>query len=489
MRKLTAIWIFFIFLFSISGNILSAEETLPLTLQDVLGIAIVNNFDIQLAKYDRSIKETDMDDAMSIYDTVLKLESEYTHEELERATTLSGGMSEDYEIGLNLSKKLITGTDVDIDYGWLRHRTDSSFVQLNPSEESYIKFTFTQPILKNVLGINDWGDVRVTKIDIDNFRSETLDEIEKSLSEVELAYWELMLVDQMAAIRRDAREEADTFYGIVESKEEMGSAELTDLYAAKANLKTRSAELENVKSNLKTAENKLKLLMNNKEAGSSIRISPIGKVGITEKDISLAPALKTAFDNRRDYKRAVSDIEAKDIELMMKKNERWPQLDLEGSFKMNGIRRSVIGSIQDTFDETNTEYYAKATFSFPFEDREARSAHNKAKLEKAKALVELKKIEKTIVLDIDSKVKAVNTHRHRIKELSEAAELEKFKLQEEAKKYRYGRSDADRMTRFQQDYLDAELSLKLASRDYMKALIDLFIGQNMYLAERNLIAP
>ncbi len=460
-----------------------------LRLKDVLGVAVINNFDIQLAKYDRAIKDTDVDDSLSIYDTVLKLEAEYTHDELEQTSTLTGAVAEDYEGNLNLSKKLKTGTDVEIDYNFLRRRSDSPWTVVNPSEESYFKFTFTQPLLKNILGINDWGDVRITKIDVDNFASETLDKIEESLADVEIAYWELLLVGEMLDIRKEAVEKAEQFYGIVKGKEELGSAELTDLYAAGANLKIRKAELAFGGSNLETAENKLKLLMNNNEAAWSVSLLPADTLDILPGDISLVPTLKAAFENRRDYKRAMNDIRAKDIKVAMKKNERWPQLDLEGSFKINGVRQSFAASVSDTWSEENIEYYAGVTFSFPLEAREEKSAQKKAELEKAKALVELKKIEKTIVSEIDSKVKAVNAYRQRVNHFLGAAELQKSKLLEETKKYRYGRSDSDRMTRFQGDYLEAELSLRLAMRDYIGALVDLYLDQNLYLAERNLIAP
>ena len=266
----------------------------------------------------------------------------------------------------------------------------------------------------------------------------------------------------------------------------MGSAELTDLYAAKANKKLRQSELLVEESNLNTAQNKLKLLINNKEAASSVHILPVDTIDISPKDVLLVPNLKTAFDNRRDYKRARDDIEAKDIELMMKKNEQWPQLDLEGSFKMNGIRRSLLGSIQDTLDETNTEYYAGLTFSFPLEGREAKSAYEKAKGEKAKSLVSLKKIEKTIVSEIDNKVRTVNAYRQRANEFFEVAELQKQKLQEEEKKYRYGRSDSDRIIRFQEDYLNSEIAKGQAILDYMEALVELYLSQNTYLAKRGL---
>lgn len=480
---------FFILVFSFCIVAWAGENTvqiLRLTLDDALKIAIINNFDIQLAKYDRAISEADIDDVLSIYDTVLKLEAEYTHDELERTSVLTGRVSEDYEVGLNLSKKLITGTDVEIDYNFLRHRTDSSYVAINPSEESYVKFTFTQPLLKNILGINDWGDVKITKINVDNFRSETLDKIERALSEVEAAYWELLFKEQLVLIREDMQKKAEEFYDIVKAKEELGSAELTDLYAAKANKKLRESELLVEKANLKAAQNRLKLLMNNKEAASSVYISPVDTVDISNNDIQLIPTLKSAFENRRNYKRAMDDIKAKNIKLAMKKNERWPQLDLEGSFKMNGVRRSLAGSIEDTLNEANTEYFAGATFSFPLEGREAKSAYKKAQNEKAKALVNLKKIEKTIVSEIDNKVKIVNAYRERANEFTEVAELQKYKLQEEEKKYRYGRSDSDRIIRFQEDYLNSEIASSQAMLDYVEALIDLYLAENVYLEERNL---
>ncbi|MBL7071808.1 MAG: TolC family protein [Candidatus Omnitrophica bacterium] len=494
MRKDIYSYMIFVLMISLTLALYAEEERggletsqmLPLSLSDTLKIAVLNNFEVQIARYDKAISDADLDDALSVYDAVMEIEAGYTHSELEQITSLTGQVSEDYETNVKMSKKFRYGTGVDIDYNYLRHRTDSAFAQINPSEQSYVQFTFTQPLLKNMFGINDWRDVRITRIEVDNFTSETLDTIEKTLLGVEIAYWELLLVGQMEEIRKDAWQKADDFRAVVESKEELGSAELTDLYAAKANLRVRSAELLAVGADLRTAENDMKFLMNNKEAGSDIRIIPVEKLEIGDTDVQLVPALTTAFENRRDYKRAMKDIEAKDIELKIRDNERWPQLDLEGSFMMNGIRRSWWGSIEDLTEETNTEYYAGATLSIPLDGREEKSAFDKATYEKAKALVELKRIEKEILLDIDSKVKKVNTDRQRIRELSEAVELQEKKMNEEGKKYKYGRSDADRVTRFQQDYMDAELALRLATLDYIRSLGGLYVSQNIYLEERNL---
>ena len=461
-------------------------EPLPLTLHEVLELAVLNNFDIQLAKYDRAISDADLYDAFSIYDTVMELDAEYTHTELQQTSSLAGTVSEGYEANVGASKLFRFGTDVEIDYNFSRLRTDSAFARINPAEESYIKFAFTQPLLKNVFGMNDWGDVRVTKIDVENYRSETIDTIEEELAGVEKAYWELLLRIRLADIREKMYERSEDFYEITEGKEQMGSAELTDLYAARANKKLREAELMVENANADSSQNALKLLVNGDEAVSAYKIVPTDTITVGGDDVGLIPALKAAFTNRRDYKRAKKEVEAKDIELKMKKNEMWPQLDLEGSFAINGIRRSFWGSVQDMTEETNTDYYAGVSLSVPLERRAEKSALAKARNEKAKALLDLKRIEKTIVSDVDSVVKLVNAYRLRAKEYTEIAELQKMKLEEEEKKYRYGRSDSDRIIRFQEDYLNAEIARGTALLDYREALIDLFLEQNTYLYEREL---
>ncbi len=467
------------------GYLEGEVRELPLTLREVLEIAVMNNFDIQLARYDRSISDAGLDDALSIYDTVMEMDFDYAHSELQQTSTLAGAVSEDYEAGAGLSKLFRFGTDVAVDYIYSRQRTDSAFADINPAEESYIKFAFTQPLLKNIFGMNERGDVTVKRIDVDNYRSETLDTIEKELAGVEKAYWELRLKTYLVRIREEMYKKAEDFFKITADKQEVGSAELSDLYAAKANKKLRESELIVEKANLRAARNILKLLVNNDEA-SSFYIMPSEDVALEADDIRLTDVLKSAFLNRRDYGRAKNDIKAKEIALKMKKNEMWPQLDLEGSFAMNGIRRSFWGSVQDLTEETNTDYYAGVSFSVPLEGRAGKSALVKAENEKLKALLNLKKTEKTIVSEIDNGVKMVNAYRRKAGEYSEIAELQKMKLEEEEKKYRYGRSDSDRIVRFQEDYLNSEIARGAAVLEYQEALVGLYLAQNTYIDERGL---
>ena len=170
----------------------------------------------------------------------------------------------------------------------------------------------------------------------------------------------------------------------------------------------------------------------------------------------------------------------------MKKNERWPQLDLEGSLKLNGVSRTYGSAAGKAFSTKNPEYYAKATFSFPFEDREGRSAYNKAKYEKAKALLSLKKVEKTIVTEIDDIVRRVNVYKERAERAIRIEELQKRKLKEEERQFGYGRSDSDRIIRFQESFLNSGIKTLTAINEYKDSLIDLYLNQDIFLEKRGL---
>lgn len=460
------------------------KDTIHLSLNEVLQLALLNNFDVQLAFYDRLIKETDIDKSKSIYDTVLTLTGEYDYNRKEQPTTILGTSSHTGTVGAKLEKRLITGTELTLDFQSERKSTDSPFSTLNPSYESILEMRFVQPILRNFFGMQDLGEVKITKIDVNNFNLEVLDRIEKNLADVEKAYWDLVVASKLVEIREKMYKRAEEFYDINKKKKELGTSELTDLLAAEANMELRRSELDIEEDNLKTAINKLKLLINH--PNNEKDILPLDTLGVRDKEVLLNNNLKLAFENRRDYKRAKEDIKAKKIKFNMKRNARWPQLDLEGSLKLNGVERMWKDAAADAFTHENPEYNAKATFSFPFEDRESRSEYNKAKNEKLKALLSFKKIEKLILTEIDDSVRKINVYRDKTEKAMRIEELQRKKLEEEERQFRYGRSDSDRIIRFQEDLLNAKIETLRSLKEYKDSAIDLYLTQNTFLVKRDL---
>lgn len=227
-----------------AGPEVTVRGVVYLSLNEALTLALLNNFDVQLNLYDRLIKETDIDKAMSIYDTVLTLTGDYNYNKEKTSSALFGTSSHSGSANAKLTKKLITGTDITVDFQNIRESSDSAFITLNPNYESILEMKFTQPLLKNFFGMNDWGGVRVARIDVRNYKSEVLDKIEEEIADVEKAYWDLAAALKKVEIRRDMYDMAKEFYEINKKKKGLGTSELTDLLAAEANFELRKSELE-----------------------------------------------------------------------------------------------------------------------------------------------------------------------------------------------------------------------------------------------------
>ena len=77
------------------------ETIYKLSLDEATQVALENNFDIQLAKYDAWISQTDKDVARSIYDTLFETEVEYRNNQRQQSSTLLGNktVDNDYNIG------------------------------------------------------------------------------------------------------------------------------------------------------------------------------------------------------------------------------------------------------------------------------------------------------------------------------------------------------------------------------------------------------
>ena len=450
---------------------LSQEAVHELSLDEVSRLALGNNFDIQLAKYDAQIERTKDGVARSIYDTVIESEVKYRNNQLAQTSTLFGTKVVDNDYNVGLSKKLPSGTTISIDMQNNRSWTNSSFATSNPSHDSSLTATVQQDLGKNFLGIQDRGDVKITKIDIENSEYSSLEKIEDVMAETQKAYWDLVLAIEKRNIAEDVADQAQKLYSLHKEKLTDGLVEYPELYASQANYENRLNELKFSENEAKTKENVVRLLLNITDDSSDI--VPKDKLSISKVEELLDESLKKAFESRWDYKRKLNDIRSNDISLSMKKNSIWPQINLTASMKRNGLGDHFKQAVEDITDQNNPEIFAGITFSIPLENTKARSELSASKLKKAKALINLKLSERKITIDIIDQVRTCNVYRELAMGDKKVVELQTKKLQEEEKRFNRGRSNTDTIIRFQNDLLSAKLQSALSKFKYHTSSIEL----------------
>ncbi|MBN1794316.1 MAG: TolC family protein [Candidatus Omnitrophica bacterium] len=454
------------------------EEGRPMTLDEVMREAFENNLDIKLARIEKAIKGTSLKSAYSIYDTYLDLEFGYTDADRQSASTVSGTASLTTTYEASLKKKLPTGTTLELSNTNKRLKSDSPFVDINPSFDSSTELEVTQSVLKNIGGMIDRGTVRLTKIDISKFDHTTKQRIEETLAGVEKLYWGLVEARKIVQAKYHALEKAQALLDINRKKLETGLSEDTDVYASEANLHLRQIEVLIAENAYEDTLNSLKLALYD---FSDEKIVPVESLDVDERLPEEEAVFRQAFAQRRDYLRQKEDVEAKDINIKLTSNSRWPELDLIGSFALNGLDSGSGGAYDVMTSADHTTYYIGAEFSFNLENRKAGSEHEKARFEKQKSLIELEQIEKAILVELDEKLRNLKLALFTVKEAGQVEELQTKKLESEEKKLGRGRSNSFTVIDFQEDLIQAEKEHISARASYKKALVDLELAQNAIL--------
>lgn len=462
-----------------SVDIVSGSGAYILSLDEVTLLALQNNFDIQLAKYDALIARTEKGVSESIYDTIIDMEVKYRRDESKQVSTIWGNKSLDNDYNLSVSKKLPSGTTLTLDSINNRNWTDSVFATLNPSHDTSLGITVAQELGKNFFGLQDRGDIKITKLDIQNSKYTSLDKIEADLADTQKAYWDLVLQAERVQIENEMVAQAKQLFDLNKNKLDDGLAEMPDVLAAEANYKERINQFILAQNTLKTKENTLRLLLN--IVDDEISLKPSEQFFILSTSEQRDTSLKYAFENRYDYKEAKNIIKSKNIKMSLKKNDLWPEINLSASLARNGVDVHFNQAFRQIGEEDNPDFTAVLTISFPLENTEARSKLKAAELEKAQALLSLKQLERKIVVGIIDKVRNCNVLKELAGNSVAIAGLQGQKLKAEEKRFSQGRSDTDTLIRFQDDVTRSKWIAAQAKYSYYTALIDLRVQEGRLL--------
>jgi len=457
----------------------AAKEELLLSLEDISRLALENNFDIQIAKFDTYIKENDALLAESIFDYLISGKITYTDEQGKQASTIFGTKSITNEYELSAEKKLPTGTTLNTSLTQERNWTNSAFATTNPSHEATASIELTQELGKNFFGIIDRGNIKITKLDIKNSAYTSLDKIEQSLAGAQKAYWKLILKNKELFIEREMLQKAKELLRIHTDKEKIGLLEEPQILASGANLKQRESEVILAENALDLTRSDILYRLNLDPENVTILPSDEFLHDISIPDY--IESLKLAIQCRRDYAKQKNKLDISKIQLSIKRNNLWPEINLELTLSRNGLDNEYKEAFGNIINEDNPQYYAGINFKFPLENRSAKGKFNKAKLEKVKQVLKLKNVERKIAVDIKDKTDTLVALIAAGKNSRQVASLQEEKLIAEERRFRSGRSDTDTIIKYQEDLLLARLNLARAEYNIQIAGIDLMLAENSLL--------
>lgn len=488
--------------------------TIPLSLNDAIKRALENNNDIEIARDDVRIAETQLRALEGIFDPIFSITPQIDKRVIPVQNIFAGGGTTGSlsNFTLTLSPTVTKqfgrgGGNYQLTFSNSRTTTTATNSTLNPFYSSNLSLSVTQPLWRNRSIDNNRRQIRIQRKRIQqsdaDFRLRTID----TITRVQQAYWELVFA---------LRDQQNQLENLNLTRENLRNVDAQIAAGAKAPLEraevqtelaSRETALLTAVQNVSVAENNLKQLIFKERSSAdwSAQITPSDSPSFNEAPVNLADAMKDAQENRPELRRLRLEAEVNSIDLTFFKNQTKPQFDLEAVVATTGLAGTPAASLPSGISPNPTLVggYSKTlenVFSFntynvtvgvaiqiPFKNKTAQANLAGARIQQEQLLASMRSTEQTVEVDVRNAAQAVESSRRRVLSARQARVNAELQLEGEQRLYQVGRSTTFLLFQRQNALTNSRASELRAQTDYNKAIADLQRATATTLRANNVI--
>jgi len=471
-------------------------DTLELSLKDVIAQTLKNNVAIAVQDFQSKIRKEEIITQESVFDPTLSLEGTANQQRNLTASAFAQPpkiKSNTQSLNLSFNQKLKPGTEYELRFENQRNETNSQFAGLNPQYTTRFEVNLTQPLLKNFgLDINK-SSIYIAKNNLDISDFDFKNKVIEVVADTENVYWNLVFSLEDLKVQQKSVERAKDLERRVKAQVEVGTMAPLEILQAKSEVASREEAVIQAHKLIQDNQDNLKNILNipfdSPEGLKEIQPLDSPKF-LVESPVSLRDSILTAIKNRPDYLKKRKELSNKHIQAKFNENQLYPTLDLVASFGLNGISGDsqpvgiptpsfnpfggTFGRSQErTFSGDFSTWEGGFVFKYPLGNREAESRLAVSKLETAQLLMDIKDLEKTIVVEVREAARLINTNKKRVQAARVARKLAEEKLSAEEKKFEVGLSTSFNVLEFQTDLAEEQSKELQAIVDFNKSKIKL----------------
>ncbi len=502
-----------------------ATPARQLTLQEAIELALTNNLQLQIERYNPQIALLGVRQAYGAYDPTFNLSGQHDHNEqgtqiLGGSFAIEGSVSDDNRFAGTLTGLSPIGTTYGLQvnssdtYGsspgqaedftnplfystniLYDARTGAKIVQVTtnygtmtvrrPFENSSANASFNvrQPLLKNFWIDGSRLNIRVAKNRLKYSEQALRLQVMTTLSNLEQAYFDLIYNRENLTVQQKAVELAERL--VMENKKrlEVGALAPLDLQSAEAQAASTRAAVIVAKSQLDTQERLVKSMITDRyqEEWANVTLEPSGTLTAPVPVVNLQDSWSKGLTMRPEILQAKLDIERQGIQLKYDYNQLLPQLDVFGSYGYNGTGREFSDAFYDLQSLDRRAYSYGGSISMPLFNLAARNAYRSNKSAMQQLVLNLKQLEQNTLILIDNDIGTIRASYNTVLATREARQFQEAALDAEQKKLENGKSTTYTVLQVQRDLTSARGNEIQALDAYNKSLSTLSLHEGSTL--------
>jgi outer membrane protein len=347
----------------------------------------------------------------------------------------------------------------------------------------------SQPLLRNFGIFFNRSQIMIAMNNLSLSEYEFKQSVIDTVAEAENLYWDLTFAITDVQVSIQSYELAEDLVEINQAKVDVGTLPPVEVLKARSTAAARKETIISSKNEMKAVRDRVFQIADMPQLREDVDydVEPADKPEVVPLEVDQIESIQVALRERPDYLGKKVEIENRDIELRVAKNQLLPILDLEASLGSNGLGSNYAKD----FDALGTtRYYNWSTalaFSVPLGNRLARSTYERRRLEVERALIELKDLEQEIIVQVRGAVRDINSFLEQVRAARVARELAAKQLSQEQQRLDVGRATTHDVLEYQEDYAQAQRSEMRAIVDYLKSLVALERTKGTLLEKRNVV--
>jgi outer membrane protein TolC len=455
----------------------------PLTRTQAIAQALSMNYDIQIKSYDEEAAQALVRQAHGAFDPVFNAEGSYEDIRDPQDTQdfiATGGTPEDILNGMPrifvennqhykiaLDGKLPTGLQYEFksQLDVLSNTLDktSPLALFSPEYQSFTGVTLDQPFLRGFgTNVNN-SEIQAAIVNKMAARYDVEDQMLTTVSQVLQSYFQLTYLTQELDAKRQDRDLGiklvrDRFTalerGVVSSREinrsESALAEIIEDYTKAQN------EVIDQQAVIQA------LVSKDEQAAGQFIYSPTTRMRVPQLRQTEDQLVTYALMHRPKYLSAKEKVEEQNIRIVYAKNQAWPQLDMKGTYGVNGLSAHFGNSYYRETLPQGPQWSIGLAFSVPFGNNDAEGKVDEVNARKQQAVLDMQQVELDTNLLIRKEVAIFRSDENRLRAMEVFSRTADDNLEDEEVRQEKGLSTDVDVLKYRRDSSEA-LARELAA--------------------------
>jgi outer membrane protein len=456
-----------------------------LSIEEVRAAALENNLDLRVALVNPEIAAEQVKEEDARFEPVFTTRALWQETDSPTATTLEGAQQRLQLVEPGVRIPLRTGGIASVSLPVTRSETNNIFSTLNPAYTSDLEFSISHPLLRNAGRDAATIGIQIAGYNEQVAQAQTKLQVIQQLAAAERAYWLLYEAREDLRVAQLQYELANTQLERAQRLVNAGEAAEIETVRAQSGVAQRLEAIIRAQNLVLTRQRELKRIINapGLEVSSTAVVIPATPPRPVEYLLDAPALVERAIAGRMEILETELRLLSDSANIRFARNQTLPQLDLDATYRINGLGRSERESFRVLRDNNYEDWSIGARMEVPLGNEFAQSRLRQALLARVQRLSTLESRKLLIMQEVLDAADRIQAGWERILATRQAAVLAGRSLQAEQRQFDVGGNTSTDVLDAAARLAEAQLAEIRAVTDYQLAQVDLAQATGLLLEE------